>query len=340
MANVGIIGAGSWGTALSVLLHDNGHSVTVWSIDESEVKMLDEKREHLLKLPGVKLPDDMVFTGDVEKAVQGKDFLVLAVPSVYTRGTARSMKPYVADGQIIVDVAKGIEESTLKTLSQQIGEEIPQADVAVLSGPSHAEEVGRKLPTTCVIGAKTRKTAEYLQSMFISKVFRVYTSPDILGIELGGSLKNVIALAAGIADGLGYGDNTKAALITRGIAEIARLGVKMGGKIESFVGLTGIGDLIVTCASVHSRNRKAGYLIGQGRSMKEAMDEVKMVVEGVYSAKAAAKLAEQYNVSMPIVEEVNAVLFDGKDPAQAVDDLMQRESKSENTMLIWPDDEK
>lgn len=340
MANVGIIGAGSWGTALSVLLHDNGHSVTVWSIDESEVKMLDEKREHLLKLPGVKLPDDMVFTGDMERAVQGKDFLVLAVPSVYTRGTARSMKPYVADGQIIVDVAKGIEESTLKTLSQQIGEEIPQADVAVLSGPSHAEEVGRKLPTTCVIGAKTRKTAEYLQSMFISKVFRVYTSPDILGIELGGSLKNVIALAAGIADGLGYGDNTKAALITRGIAEIARLGVKMGGKIESFVGLTGIGDLIVTCASVHSRNRKAGYLIGQGKSMKEAMDEVKMVVEGVYSAKAAAKLAEQYNVSMPIVEEVNAVLFDGKDPAKAVDDLMQRESKSENTMLIWPDDEK
>ena len=340
MANVGVIGAGSWGTAQSVLLHDNGHSVTVWSIDESEVKMLDEKREHLLKLPGVKLPGDMVFTGDLEKAIQGKDFLVLAVPSVYTRSTARSMKPYVADGQIIVDVAKGIEESTLKTLSQQIEEEIPQADVAVLSGPSHAEEVGRKLPTTCVIGAKTRKTAEYLQSMFISKVFRVYTSPDILGIELGGSLKNVIALAAGIADGLGYGDNTKAALITRGIAEIARLGVKMGGKIESFVGLTGIGDLIVTCASVHSRNRKAGYLIGQGRSMQEAMDEVKMVVEGVYSAKAAAKLAEQYDVSMPIVEEVNAVLFDGKDPARAVDDLMQRESKSENTMLLWPDDKK
>ena len=340
MANVGVIGAGSWGTALSVLLHDNGHSVTVWSIDESEVKMLDEKREHLLKLPGVKLPGDMVFTGDLEKAIQGKDFLVLAVPSVYTRSTARSMKPYVADGQIIVDVAKGIEESTLKTLSQQIEEEIPQADVAVLSGPSHAEEVGRKLPTTCVIGAKTRKTAEYLQSMFISKVFRVYTSPDILGIELGGSLKNVIALAAGIADGLGYGDNTKAALITRGIAEIARLGVKMGGKIESFIGLTGIGDLIVTCASVHSRNRKAGFLIGQGRSMQEAMDEVKMVVEGVYSAKAAAKLAEQYDVSMPIVEEVNAVLFDGKDPARAVDDLMQRESKSENTMLLWPDDKK
>ncbi|HJA81465.1 MAG TPA: NAD(P)H-dependent glycerol-3-phosphate dehydrogenase [Candidatus Mediterraneibacter intestinipullorum] len=335
MANAGVLGAGSWGTALSVLLHDNGHQVTVWSIDENEVKMLKEKREHELKLPGVKLAEDMVITGDMEEAIRGKDFLVLAVPSPYTRSTARNMKPFVAEGQIIVDVAKGIEESTLMTLSRQIEEELPQADVAVLSGPSHAEEVGRRLPTTCVIGAKTRKTAEYLQSMFINRVFRVYTSPDILGIELGGSLKNVIALAAGIADGLGYGDNTKAALITRGIAEIARLGVKMGGKIESFTGLTGIGDLIVTCASVHSRNRKAGYLIGKGMTMQAAMDEVKMVVEGVYSAKAAAKLAEKYEVSMPIVEEVNNVLFKGKSPAQAVDDLMQRESRSENQSLIW-----
>ena len=335
MANVGVLGAGSWGTALWVLLHDNGHHVTIWSIDANEVKMLDEKREHELKLPGVKLAEDMVITGNMEEAIRGKDFLVLAVPSPFTRATARSMKPYVAEGQIIVDVAKGIEESTLMTLSQQIEEEIPQADVAVLSGPSHAEEVGRRLPTTCVIGAKTQKTAEYLQSMFISRVFRVYTSPDILGIELGGSLKNVIALAAGIADGLGYGDNTKAALITRGIAEISRLGVKMGGKIESFTGLTGIGDLIVTCASVHSRNRKAGYLIGKGLTMEEAMNEVKMVVEGVYSAKAAAKLAEKYEVSMPIVEEVNKVLFEAKSPAQAVDDLMQRESRSENRSLTW-----
>ena len=335
MANVGVFGAGSWGTALSVLLSDNGHQVTVWSIDENEVKMLSEKREHELKLPGVKLPDDMVITGDLEQTVKGKDFLVLAVPSPFTRSTARKMSPFVAEGQIIVDVAKGIEESTLLTLSRQIEQEIPQADVAVLSGPSHAEEVGRRLPTTCVIGAKTRKTAEYLQSMFISNVFRVYTSPDILGIELGGSLKNVIALAAGIADGLGYGDNTKAALITRGIAEIARLGVKMGGKIETFTGLTGIGDLIVTCASVHSRNRKAGYLIGQGMSMKEAMDEVKMVVEGVYSAKAAAKLAKKYDVRMPIVDEVNAVLFEGKSPADAVNDLMMRESRSENHALTW-----
>ena len=339
MANVGIIGAGSWGTALASLLYDNGHQVTVWSIDDKEVKMLSEEREHKTKLPGVKLPEEMIFTGDLEQTILGKEFLVMAVPSPFTRATAKKMCPYVAKGQILVDVAKGIEEHTLKTLSEQIEEEIPQADVAVLSGPSHAEEVGRKLPTTCVVGAKTRKTAEYLQKMFINSVFRVYTSPDIKGIELGGSLKNVIALAAGIADGLGYGDNTKAALITRGIAEIARLGVKMGGKLQTFTGLTGIGDLIVTCASVHSRNRKAGYLIGQGKSMQEAMDEVQMVVEGFYSAKAAKALSEKYQVSMPIVAEVNAVLFEGKDPADAVGNLMLRESRSEVQSLPWENEE-
>ena len=335
MANVGIMGAGSWGTALALLLHKNGHNVTVWSINDDEVKMLYIKREHESKLPGVKIPDDMEFTSEMESAIKGKDFIVLAVPSPFTRSTARNMKPYVAEGQIIVDVAKGIEESTLMTLSQQIEEEIPQANVAVLSGPSHAEEVGRGLPTIVVIGAKTKETAEYLQDMFMNEVFRVYTSPDMLGMELGGSLKNVIALAAGIADGLGYGDNTKAALITRGIAEIARLGVKMGGAIESFTGLTGIGDLIVTCASVHSRNRKAGYLIGQGMSMQEAMDEVKMVVEGVYSTKAAVKLGKEYGVSLPIIDKVNEVLFEGKDPREAVNELMLRDSKAEHTALPW-----
>lgn len=338
MANIGVLGAGSWGTALSVLLHDNGNRATIWSIDPAEVEMLSKEREHKTKLPGVHISEEIQITGEIQEAILGKDFLVLAVPSPFTRATAKKMSPYVAEGQIIVDVAKGIEETTLMTLSGQIKEEIPQADVAVLSGPSHAEEVGRKLPTTCVIGATTRKTAEYLQSAFMSKVFRVYTSPDILGIELGGSLKNVIALAAGIADGLGYGDNTKAALITRGIAEIARLGVKMGGKLETFTGLTGIGDLIVTCASVHSRNRRAGYLMGQGKTMQEAMDEVQMVVEGVYSAKAARKLAEKYEVSMPIVEQINEVLFENKSAAQAVDELMLRESKSEHSVLPWPDE--
>ena len=335
MANVGVMGAGSWGTALALLLHSNGHQVTVWSINEEEVEMLSKEREHKSKLPGVKIPEDMVFTSDMETAIKEKDFLVLAVPSAFTRGTARNMKPFVKEGQIIVDVAKGIEEDTLMTLSQQIEEEIPHANVAVLSGPSHAEEVGRGLPTAVVIGAKTEETARYLQEMFMNHVFRVYISSDMLGMELGGALKNVIALAAGIADGMGYGDNTKAALITRGIAEIARLGVKMGGAIESFTGLTGIGDLIVTCASVHSRNRKAGYLMGQGKTMEEAMAEVKMVVEGVYSAKAAAKLGKKYGVALPIVDKVNEVLFEGKDPKEAVDELMLRDSKAEHSALPW-----
>ena len=221
------------------------------------------------------------------------------------------------------------------TLSDIIEEEIPNANVSVLSGPSHAEEVGKGLPTTCVVSSHDRETAEYIQSVFMSPVFRVYTTPDMLGVELGAALKNVIALAAGTADGLGYGDNTKAALITRGIAEIARLGIKMGAKLETFCGLSGIGDLIVTCASVHSRNRKAGYLIGKGYTMQEAMDEVKMVVEGVYSAKAAKGLAEKYEVEMPIIEEVNKVLFEGKAASEAVIDLMLRDKKLESPDLPW-----
>ena len=335
MARVGILGAGSWGTALSLMLYKNGHDVTVWSIDKREVEMLQNEREHKSKLPGVKLPEDMVFTNDLEEGMKEKDFLVLAVPSIFTRSTARSMKPYIKQGQIVVNVAKGIEEDTLMTLSEQIEEELPEADVAVLSGPSHAEEVGRGLPTTCVVGAKSKATAEFLQEAFMNDFFRVYISPDILGIEIGGALKNVIALAAGIADGLGYGDNTKAALITRGIAEITRLGVKMGGKAESFSGLTGIGDLIVTCASMHSRNRRAGILIGQGKTMQEAMDEVQMVVEGVYSAKAGLALAKKYNESMPIIEQINQVLFEDKSPADAVYELMHRDGRRENSELLW-----
>ena len=262
MASIGVIGAGSWGTALAYLLYQNGHDVTLWSIVEAEVELLTTKRENPDKLPGVKLPDSMVITSDLQEAVSGKDVLVLAVPSLFVRSTACKMKEYVGKGQIIVNVAKGIEDGTLHTLSQVIGSELPQAEIAVMSGPSHAEEVGQGIPTTIVVGARNRETAEYLQNIFMSNVFRVYTSPDVLGIELGGALKNVVALAAGIADGLGYGDNTKAALITRGITEIARLGMAMGGKLETFSGLSGIGDLIVTCASMHSRNRRAGILIG------------------------------------------------------------------------------
>lgn len=330
MAKIGIIGAGSWGSALAVLLHNNGHEICIWSALENEIKMLSETHEHKA-LAGVKLAEDMVFTTNLKEAAEGKELLVLAVASPYTRSTAHLMKDIVADGQIIVNVAKGIEEKTLMTLSEIIEEEVPQADVAVMSGPSHAEEVGRGIPTTIVVGAKSKKTAEYIQNIFMSEAFRVYISPDVLGMELGGSLKNVVALAAGIADGLGYGDNTKAALITRGITEISRLGTAMGGKSETFSGLTGIGDLIVTCASMHSRNRRAGILIGQGHTMEEAMKEVNMVVEGVYSAKAAMALAEKYQVQLPIIEQVNEVLFANKPADQAVKELMLRDKKMEIT---------
>lgn len=337
MADISIIGAGSWGTALAMLLHKNGHHVTVWSIIESEIEMLRTEHEHKDKLPGVKLPENMEFTTDLRTAVTDKDVLVLAVPSSYTRNTSRSMAPYVHEGQLIINVSKGVEEKTLMTMSQIIEEELPLAEVAVLSGPSHAEEVGKGLPTTIVVGAKKKVTAEYLQNIFMNEVFRVYISPDVLGIELGAALKNVVALAAGIADGLGYGDNAKAALITRGITEIGRLGVAMGGKLETFYGLTGIGDLIVTCASMHSRNRRAGILIGQGYTMEQAMDEVKMVVEGVYSAKAAIGLAKKYNVQLPIIEEVNAILFGGQPADEAVKNLMLRDKKIENPLLPWED---
>ncbi len=332
MAYVSVIGAGSWGTAIAKLLCTNGHKVTLWSYREEEVRSLIEKRENLSKLPGVKLPEEIIFTADLEAAVRDKEMCVMAVPSTAVRSTAKKMALYAKPGQIVVNLAKGIEESTLMILTDIIEQEIPGVQATVLSGPSHAEEVGREIPTTAVAGAKKKETAEFMQNIFMNQRFRVYTSPDMLGIELGGALKNVIALAAGVADGLGCGDNTKAALITRGIAEMSRLGVAMGGHIETFNGLAGIGDLIVTCASRHSRNRKAGFLIGQGKSMQEAMDEVKMVVEGVYSAKAAMKLAKKYQVDMPIVEEVNQVLFEGKSAREAMGELMLRDKKTE---LAW-----
>ena len=318
MSDISIIGAGSWGTALSVVLHKNGHKITIWSALAPEIEMLKEKHEQAEKLPGVILPDDIIFTTDLKEAIEGKDMLVLA-----------------AKGQLIVSVAKGIEENTLMTLSEIIMEEIPQCEVAVLCGPSHAEEVGKEIPTSLVAGAKKRATAELVQNTFMSEVLRVYTSPDVLGMEIGASLKNVIALAAGMADGLGYGDNTKAALITRGLSEMGRLAIAMGAKYETLSGLTGMGDLIVTCASKHSRNRRAGYLMGQGYTMQQAMDEVKMVVEGVYSAKAAIALAKKYHVDMPIIEQVNEVLFENKPAKEAVKELMLRDKKVEHDDLEW-----
>ena len=335
MAKVSVLGAGSWGTALAVMLHGNHHQVMLWSALSDEVAQLRKDREQKGKLPGVHIPEDIVITDCLEEAVKDREMLVLAVPSVFVRGTARQLSGLVPEGQLVVCVAKGVEEDTLMTMTDIIEQELPMVDAAVLSGSSHAEEAGKGIPTTCVAGAHTRQTAEHIQNLFMSETFRVYTSPDMLGIELGAALKNVVALAAGIADGLGYGDNTKAALITRGMAEISRLGIAMGGKIETFYGLSGIGDLIVTCASVHSRNRRAGYLIGQGCTMQEAMDQVKMVVEGVYSAKAARELAEKYQVEMPIIEQVNRVLFENKAPGEAVRELMLRDKKIETSVLAW-----
>ncbi len=329
MKKTGVVGAGSWGTALAKLLSNNGHSVTVYSAIASEIEMLNTFHEQKEKLPGVVLPEDMIFTSDIGEAVKDKDLVVLAVPSPFSRSTAKSMKNVVSEGQIIVSAAKGLEDGSFDTISGMIREEIPQCRVVVLCGPTHAEEVGMGVPTAIVAGSENEEDARFVQDVFMNDVFRVYTSDDPYGMELGGALKNVIALAAGIADGLGYGDNTKAALITRGIHEISRLGVAAGGRRETFEGLTGIGDLIVTCASMHSRNRRAGILIGKGKSPDEAMAEVKQVVEGVYSAKAAMHLAAKHNVDMPIVAEVNKILFENKKPADALVDLMTRDKKAE-----------
>lgn len=329
MVNVGVIGAGSWGTALATVLNKNGNAVTVWSIVKEEIEMLNKHYEHKDKLPSIKLSNKIIFTSDLKKAIKDKDIIILAVPSKFVRSTAKLISPLIENKQIIVNVAKGLEDKTLYTLTDILEEEIPNNPITVLSGPSHAEEVAREIPTTCVVGAQDNIIAEKVQDIFMNDTFRVYTSNDILGIELGGALKNVIALAAGISDGLGYGDNTKAALMTRGIAEIGRLGIAMGADMYTFSGLSGIGDLIVTCTSMHSRNRKAGILIGKGATLKEALDEVKMVVEGVNSAEAALALANKNNIEMPIIQKVNEVLFKNKDPKIAVKELMLRDKANE-----------
>ena len=331
MAKISVIGSGGWGIALTILLHKNRHDLMIWSFDKREAEELKTTRENKTKLPNILLPEDIKVTDDLKEAVDNKDVLILAVPSKAIRSVSKSLKDIIKDNQIIVNVAKGLEEDTLKTMTDIIEEELKgkKPQVAVLSGPSHAEEVGKGIPTTCVVSAHNKELTLYLQNIFMNPSFRVYTSPDMLGVEIGGALKNVIALAAGIADGLNYGDNTKAALITRGIKEISLLGVAMGGEQSTFYGLTGLGDLIVTCASMHSRNRRAGILLGQGKTLDEAIKEVNMVVEGVYSAKSALMAAKKYNVEIPIIEQVNAVLFENKNAAEAVNELMIRDKKLE-----------
>ena len=329
-----VVGSGGWGTALSMVLCDNGHDVTLWSHDPAKAAQMAESRENS-KLKGVRLPDALHIGGDLDCLI-GAEMVVCAAPSFAVRETGKKIAPYLTEKTVLVSVSKGIERDTNLRMSQ-ILEDVTQniCKVAALSGPSHAEEVSIRQPTGCVSACRDMPTARMVQDAFMNPYFRVYTSEDIVGVELSGAMKNVVALACGVCDGMGYQDNTKALLMTRAMAELTRLGEKLGGTRQTFGGLAGMGDLIVTCASVHSRNRKAGYLMGQGKSMEEAMKEVNMVVEGVYSAKAAAKLAQKYEVPMPIVDEINKVLFEGKDPKQAVDDLMLRESKIENSSLLW-----
>lgn len=326
---IAVIGSGSWGTSVAIMLANKGYNIYLWSWIQEETDRLNHDRENKEFLAGIKFPDNIICSHNMEECVRDAEIIICAAPSPATRATAKALGKVVLDGQLILNISKGIEEKTLKTLSCVYREEIPQAEIAVMSGPSHAEEVSRGLPTTNVVAAENEKTAKFIQDTLMSPVFRIYTSTDILGVELGGALKNVIALCAGISDGLGFGDNTKAALMTRGIAEITRLGVKMGANAETFAGLSGIGDLIVTCTSMHSRNRRAGILLGQGKNLEETLSEIHMVVEGVNTSSAAYELSKKYDVSMPIVSEAYSILFNGKSAKDAVYDLMMREKKSE-----------
>jgi len=327
--NVAIVGAGSMGTAMAILLSKNGNNVTLWSPMKDEISMLKTNKEHITRLPGVKIPESVTFTTDIEMAVKDCDVVVLAVPSQTTRQNCKTLSNIISTDTVVVTCSKGIEDGTCKLLSEIMQEELPHNNIAVISGPSHAEEIARDIPTTVVAASTKIEVAKFLQDLFMTSNFRVYTNTDVIGVELGGALKNIIALCAGISDGLGFGDNTKAALMTRGIAEISRLGVAMGGNADTFSGLTGIGDLIVTCTSMHSRNRRAGILIGQGKSVQQALDEVNMVVEGVATTKPAYDLALKLGISMPITNEAYSILFEGKDPRFAVVDLMSRDKKTE-----------
>ena len=327
---IGVLGAGTWGIALARLLVGAGKTVTVWSAIEKEIDGLASTGRHP-NLPDILLPREIVYTKDIETACTGMDIIVFAVPSPFVRETARKAAPYIGDGQTVVDVAKGIEESTLFTMTEIIADEIRNGAVkyVALSGPTHAEEVVRDLPTTIVSASSDREAAAFVQAVFTTPVLRVYTNSDVRGVELCGALKNIIALASGIATGFGCGDNTKAALITRGIAEISRLGTAMGCREQTFGGLAGIGDLIVTATSMHSRNNRCGMLIGQGASVCEAIEQVGMVVEGINALPAAVALAKKYGVEMPIVETVDAIVSGRMTVAQAVGTLMTREPKSE-----------
>lgn len=329
MKKIAVIGAGSWGTALAVMLEQDGHDVTMWARNTEAVETMKKTKENKQYLPGVLLGENIDVTTDAQKAISGKEIVISAVPSRAVRETMTRFADLFQKDTIVVNVEKGLEQGSLLRLSEVIKECLPNCHPCVLSGPSHAEEVGRQIPTACVIATEETDIAKMIQKEFMNPNFRVYTNHDMIGVEIGAALKNIMALAAGMSDGLGFGDNTKAALMTRGMTEMTRLGIAMGGKAETFAGLSGIGDLIVTCTSMHSRNRRAGILLGQGKSLAETLAEVKMVVEGINTVQAACELAKKYHVSMPITEEINQVLFYGKNVREAVLQLMTRDRKAE-----------
>lgn len=326
---IGVIGAGSWGTALAITLSGKKHDVAIWDINKEHLAEIRVNNENVRYLPGIKFNDNLLAKDDLQEVIKGADIVLFSAPAQHFRSALKSALPFLDENQIIVNVAKGIEQKTLLRMSEIADEIAPNLKYVALSGPSHAEEVGKGMPTTVAVASKDFKLARAVQEAFSTNNFRIYTSDDVAGLELGGALKNILALGAGISDGIGYGDNAKAALMTRGIAEIARLGVKLGAKRETFAGLSGIGDLIVTCTSVHSRNRKCGLLMGEGVSPEDALKRVGMVVEGMYTTEAAYQLAVRAGVEMPITEMIYRVINNMIDPRTAVETLMTRDKKNE-----------
>lgn len=331
MAEVTVLGAGSWGTALSIVLADNGHQVRLWTHHPEQAKTINQTHKNEKYLDAM-IPKEITAYHHLEEAIHDTDAIVIVVPTKAIREVCKKLNDILKHSPLLIHASKGIEPDTLKRISEIIREEMDQytyEDIVVLSGPSHAEEVAKRQPTTVTVSSLNEKNAKRAQDLFINESFRVYTSTDVIGIELGGALKNIIALGAGISDGLGYGDNAKAALLTRGLAEIARLGVSLGANPLTFLGLPGVGDLVVTCTSVHSRNWRAGNLLGKGQSLKEVLDQMGMVVEGVRTTKAAYQLAEKQNVEMPITKGIYEVLFNHKQPKDVVESLMSRDKREE-----------
>ena len=328
MAKITVLGSGGFGTALAVLCYKNGHDTTLWSLFEKEIETIKKDGENKKLLPNIKLDKKIALTSDIN-CIKDADAVIFAVPSFAVRNTAKLAGNVINKNAVVINVAKGFEPETLNRLSEVLNQELPENKIVAVSGPSHAEEIALEMPTTVVAACEDKDSAEYVQNLLMNNRLRIYCNDDVVGVELGGALKNIIALAAGVVDGLKYGDNTKAALMTRGMAEISRLGIAMGARMSTFSGLTGIGDLIVTCTSMHSRNRRAGILIGQGVPAKQAIEQIGMTVEGYISSKSAYELAKRYEVEMPIIEEIYKVLYEEADVTQTVTNLMTRPNINE-----------